>query len=534
MYSSVFNLSVIIYYLSSIPKVFAVSINREKPLNFVIATKLLHNNATFQKAKITAAIGAVGAAAIIFGAGIIILGSSSIAPVGAIAFTVICALIWFALELPVMVFVRFAFVASFFFKGEINFFKIDEIEDPSGLNISLVLVTGLILLIYDLAIDENRSEKNSIPIVFSLLFAGLLFCAGVSVIYSDADWLGWFSFGSLATSILVSCVVASHFGRRERLGELLAFVAFGLLLTGATALSQYVFNFPTTLDFFGTGTKDEILGTQSEVLSRVPAFLRTPTEMAWVVSALLPLVFAPVVCAVKNLPTRHKIILLTAGAAGIIAVILSLARGSWFGLTAAIIILIFGGWYRLSPAERKARIVPASAAILVAVLFFAPFAGKIYERLTADDDGSAAIRLPLLEVAGEMIADNPLVGVGLNNYRATMTKYDRTGIFVSQVFPNPVHNMFAHVTAEVGVAGGVIFCLLIGAAFVENWRTMRGDDRLLFALALAVFAGLSAFVISAMKEPGSLGSARPPMRTLFFLYGVTLALSRLRRDSRSR
>jgi O-antigen ligase len=110
-----------------------------------------------------------------------------------------------------------------------------------------------------------------------------------------------------------------------------------------------------------------------------------------------------------------------------------------------------------------------------------------------------------------------------------MTRYDETGVFVSQVFPNPVHNVFAHVASEIGVPGGIIFCLLIFAALYECFKTMTARDRLLFALALGAAAGIIAFVISAMKEPGSLGSTRPPVRTLFFLFGTISAIGRLRR-----
>jgi hypothetical protein len=57
------------------------------------------------------------------------------------------------------------------------------------------------------------------------------------------------------------------------------------------------------------------------------------------------------------------------------------------------------------------------------------------------------------------------------------------------------------------------------------------DDRLLASVALGLGVGLIAFVISGMKEPGSLGSVRPPVRTLFFIIGVIAALSRLRRKA---
>lgn len=138
------------------------------------------------------------------------------------------------------------------------------------------------------------------------------------------------------------------------------------------------------------------------------------------------------------------------------------------------------------------------AAAILGLILLAPMTGRIYERLTADDDGSAAIRLPLLKVAKEIIEDNPLVGTGLNNYRATMTRYDKTGISVSQIFPNPVHNVFAHVAAEVGIPGAILFYLLILTAALVNWRTIFGtDDRLIFALALAIIAGEFKFLLKA-------------------------------------
>jgi len=87
-----------------------------------------------------------------------------------------------------------------------------------------------------------------------------------------------------------------------------------------------------------------------------------------------------------------------------------------------------------------------------------PFSGRIYERLTGDDEGSALMirQMPLMENAARMIPNNALVGVGLNGYRANMTKCDETGIFVSQVFQ--IFRVFAHVTAEIGRAAYFFVC----------------------------------------------------------------------------
>lgn len=486
--------------------------------------------ASVNSAKRFALVGGFFLGACLLGAIVVTLGADSDSQtllIGLLLFLVFGGAAYLALELPVISVARFAFIASFFFKADINLYKIDDMEDPSGFNLSLTLMTALILLVYDLY-DDNSKEKV-FPVSVSILTAALFVCAVISTVYGGSTRLGWFSIWGFLSSILTAYVVASHFSRRERLLQLIIGIAVGLLFTGVVALSQYALNFPMNLALLGTGTEDEMLGTQSQILSRVPAFLRTPTGMAWVVSALIPLIVAPVICRVKSFESRQRAILLIAACSGIVAVILSLARGSWLALLAAAAILVLFGWFGLSAGDRKKYFVSVGGAVVMMCALLTPFYERIYERLTADDQGSAAIRLPMMENALRMIESNPLTGVGLNGYRANMTKYDETGIFVSQVFPNPVHNIFIHITAEAGIPGGVIFCLLILAVLFECFKSMTARDRLLFALALGAAAAIIAWVISGIKEPAALGSVRPPMRTGFFLFGTALAVSRLRR-----
>lgn len=434
-----------------------------------------------------------------------------------------------ALEFPVIVAVRFAFIGSFFIKTDLTLFKIDEIEDPSGLNLSLTLGLAIILFLYDQFIDEHRPRV--FPAYAWLLIGGLVLASIASVLVNGGGPLGWFSIFSFFGSIFIAYSAASHFCRRERLTDLITGVAFGLLLTGAAAASQYLAEFPVSWPALGTGTEEEMLGTQSQVLSRVPAFMRTPTEMAWVVAALVPLTLSPFFCRVTNLPTWQRTLFLASSVAGTAAVILSLARGSWIALATAVLLVALAGWFCLTNTERFSFILPAMAAIIVGALVLAPFVPRIYDRLTGDDQGSADIRVPLMENAVVLIGANPLAGVGMNAYRTHMASYDETGMFVSQVFPNPVHNAFAHITGEIGIPGGILFCLLVIAAIIECARSLSTPDRIVAAIAVGVGVGLIAFVISAMKEPGSLGSVRPPIRTFFFMFGVAMALTQVRKIS---
>ena len=91
------------------------------------------------------------------------------------AFTLIGAVIWTILDLPVLIFVRMAFIGSFFIKTEISLFKIDEIEDPSGFNISLAVVCAAILLAHDWLTADGEENQPRFPAVFAVLTAGLMY-----------------------------------------------------------------------------------------------------------------------------------------------------------------------------------------------------------------------------------------------------------------------------------------------------------------------------------------------------------------------
>jgi O-antigen ligase len=444
-----------------------------------------------------------------------------------LATTAIASMSCLAVGVPVIRLAEFAFFASLFFKADATLIKIDEIEDPSGLNISLTLVLAVAIYAWDVIAGVQR--ERVFTRAFWIVISALTIFAAVSAVFSPSPELSAYSVLSFLSTAFIGFVVAMHFSDRDGLKTLVKGIAAGVLLTGVTAAMQYTLEFPTTLPALGTGTEDELLGTQSHVLSRVPGFLRTPTEMAWVLSALLPVILAPFMARVDGLSRRFKLLLAASALAGIAGVVLSLARGSWISLVVAVAIVMMLAWLKLRPRERTSYAMSAAVAMLCGCALLAPLAPRIYDRLTSDDQGSAQIRLPLMETAFRMIDDNKLVGVGINGYRSAMTKYDESDIFVSQVFPNPVHNVFAHITAEIGIPGGVLFCLLILVCLAECVRNMTFSDRLIFALALGTAAGLVAWVISAMKEPGSLGSVRPPIRTLFLLFGITMAISRLRR-----
>lgn len=467
----------------------------------------------------------------IIGIGIGVFGSGSKIALIGLSILIIAVFALFMLvvyDVPLVFFAGVLFIASFFFKSDITILKLDEIEDPSGLSIWLTFLCAVILFVSDLYTGKEKKHGRFFPLYFSITLSALTICAALSAFYGAGGKLGWFSFLSYLMSVFVCYVIASHFNSHKRLKELVLGIALGISLTGFTAISQFLIGFPK-IPFLGTGTEEELLWTQAALFSRVSAFLRTPTEMGWVISALIPLIIAPVIAYAKSFSWLQRVFLTVSAGLGIAAIILSLARGSWLALIVSCGIIALIAWKNWERSERKRYFVSIGGLVLLCTLALAPFGGRIYERLTTDDGDSAAIRIPLMQVAWKIIEANPLVGVGLSGYRTEMYRYDNTKEHVTQIFPGTVHNSFAHITAEIGIPGGILFGILLLIGIFECWKTMASRDKMLFALALGAFAGMIAYIISAIKEPGGLGSTRPPIRTCFFLLGFIMALSGCRK-----
>jgi putative inorganic carbon (HCO3(-)) transporter len=156
------------------------------------------------------------------------------------------------------------------------------------------------------------------------------------------------------------------------------------------------------------------------------------------------------------------------------------------------------------------------------LLLCLPFVQPIYVRLTEDDRGSAYARVSTVEVATAMVRDHPWLGLGLNSYYEEARRYDRTPDLISEEL-FAVHNFYFHIAAETGLPGVLLFVLLHLLAAWQGWRARRGADPFLRALALGLLCGQAAFLLTGLKEPGTLGSWL--LQDTFLLWGLLLAVA---------
>lgn len=177
-------------------------------------------------------------------------------------------------------------------------------------------------------------------------------------------------------------------------------------------------------------------------------------------------------------PRFHKVSGFGVWLIGAAALALTVSRaglGSWL-ITATL--FPFGLTF-LSVVPIRPMIPLFSAFLLVigiAVGLVAATAGdKIASRME-NDHGSAETRAPMWQVADNIIAANPLMGIGWTNYVVVHHDYDNTEKKISYVLPVPVHNLYRLYAAELGLPGLTFFICILLFTMWEALKCAKSPD----------------------------------------------------------
>jgi O-antigen ligase len=163
------------------------------------------------------------------------------------------------------------------------------------------------------------------------------------------------------------------------------------------------------------------------------------------------------------------------------------------------------------------RAIAFGMALSIAVAFFY-IPNPVSRRLTADDNGSALSRVPLMRLADHIIADNPILGVGANNFAAVMRHYE--GPEFRHAWLYTVHNQFLLVWSETGLIGLLAYVWIFGNIIRRGWRLWKGRDALFAPLGLGVVAAVCGLLSHMLVEDFS---SRPIIQFVWILAALIVA-----------
>jgi O-antigen ligase len=293
------------------------------------------------------------------------------------------------------------------------------------------------------------------------------------------------------------------------------FLAAGLFLqAGVAALQRYGGGGPAGLLYFG--------GSETAVQSFVGAsqILRAggtwghPNYFAYYLDLLVPLMLS--LSLSPWVPAARRRVYLAAFGAGVFCLYLSQSRAGWLaaGGSSALCFLFVAARNLRQGRLRAPILVMAALAVGAGIAVHE----SVYRRFAMKDQGAAMARVHQWRVAKRVAMENPVLGVGLNNYTAAAPRYDDTPVRISTSFPAPVHNVYLLALGETGLLGLAALLALMAAAFRASWfpRWPEGEQR---DALRGLFFGLLAYFLHANVDMNPVGS----YGFLFFILGLVTA-----------
>jgi putative inorganic carbon (HCO3(-)) transporter len=378
-----------------------------------------------------------------------------------------------------------------------------------GLSISITTLS--LVMLYGLWLAElltKPPDPRSRPLfATSLPSACYLAFGALSLVAARDVMLSIFQLSVLLQTFLLYVYIVGTVRTRQDVLFIVAMLCAGLALEGLIMIGLGVVG--QDFSIAGISSRIELSSGIGGRFYRVSGTVGSPATAASYLSLLL----APALSLlVTRLDRGYKWLGLLAFILGGGGLILTFTRGGWLTFALSMMILCLLSWRRgwLPPAILVG--VP-----IVLVLLSVPFYGAVFTRLA--NVGTVQSRVPLMELALRIIMDNPLLGVGVNNFPIVMAQYATLGLSGAWLYA--VHNKYLLVWAETGVGGLVAFMWFLLATIRHGWQGWKLSDRTLSPLAL----GCTAAVVGQMAHMlVDIFNTRPQIQLLWLVAGLIAAI----------
>ena len=195
---------------------------------------------------------------------------------------------------------------------------------------------------------------------------------------------------------------------------------------------------------------------------------------------------------------------------GLVGLACTLSRWPWAVMAFQLVLISasLAALRLLSLRHFAALLVGAGLLLGVAGL---SFADRIADRMTRDLDRSVDFRLKENATGLRVARENPLLGVGPNNYREYLLRYNpewewamRFEEFsIRQLHIRPIvspHNGFLLIAAETGVLGLIAFLLFFGGILLMGVRAVAGTSGSVRAVCCGLLVGLMGLALQQFVD----------------------------------
>jgi putative inorganic carbon (hco3(-)) transporter len=376
-----------------------------------------------------------------------------------------------------------------------------------GFDVSATTIClGILYLLWFGEFACKQGPRLSPKIRESLPMMGYIAAVVPSLLFAADIGLALFQIWLLLEILLVYVYVASTVQSRQGLVFLITLLLASLIIEGTVMMYLEVTGQDFTLgpisteidvSYHGTGRLGGTIGSPNTAASYL-------TMLTLVASSVF---FTP-------LGRFHKLLATLAVSLGTLGLVLTASRGGWGSFAIALLVLWFFAWRKGWLSLQK-----SFAIVILTVLLAASFHDTIRTRLVSDDRGAAYSRIPLMDLAFRLIKENPILGVGPNNFAFVIDDYITPEFRNAWIYT--VHNKYLLIWAETGIVGLLAFLWFVAATLRAAWHCGRSSDRVVaplgFGLGVAVLAHSAHMSVDVFND-------RPLVQLLFLVAALITAM----------
>jgi O-antigen ligase len=324
--------------------------------------------------------------------------------------------------------------------------------------------------------------------------------------------------------VLIATAIAVYLGARQVCWERADFtVILGGALAGVLAASIQGIG----LHFAGTFSEQGFV-SGGEVIGRVQGSFGHPNLYAGYLAVLMPVAVA--VVATRDFGGAVRWLAATALVLAVPAMYWSYARGALVGLIAGALI-----WFAVT---RPRWAIATVIVLVVGAAALAP--ATLRERFDPETSGGdIALRSDIWNAAFEIYGEDPVLGVGVNNFSVAYEELPATAANASQrrllhqdqllVPPHP-QSQYLQALSEGGLVGVAALAGLIVAALLAVARAARAVGPRTRALGAGLAIGLIGMLVHGLVEVPLTTETILPLFALLALCGVALDREALGRE----
>ncbi len=330
-----------------------------------------------------------------------------------------------------------------------------------------------------------------------------------SLFVSLNHWVALYKFVKILEFFLLVIVII---GIRPNVVAVIFFLSIGIIYSGILAILQFVLGRSVGGFFYFLGERTFYVGTpgiatislNNILLLRPYATFPHPNVLGGFLAVLLPLIFSLIFFNKKNISVFIQIYFGIILILGVFVLFLTFSRAAW--------IIFLWGLVLVFLVNKKKIILWFSKNKGVTLLGFYSLLLLSVVSFQIVPHGSESVfqRRELIKASLEIIFQNPLFGIGLNNFVVVAKNYlpKVVDLYIFQ----PVHNIYLLVFSELGLVGFVGIITIIYFVFLKSLKT---DPLVLVAILELVFLGFFDHYLFTLQQA-----------QLLFIVFISLALSK--------